>query len=65
MKLNEALHQAAHEPDPFRRKEQIEQVVNFMRFRFNWTAAQCSDAAVKSGITAERWEDLLMEVDNP
>lgn len=64
MNLSEAITHAANEKDRLKRRDQIESVVSFMRFRLGWNAQQCQEAAQKSGIDGEMWEELLYEVDS-
>lgn len=61
--LADAIRDAAREPDIFRRDEKVREVIDFMRFHLVYTAAQCRDAAVQSGVEAQAWDDLVDEMD--
>ena len=64
MKLDEAIRQAANEPDNLHRTKLVEGVVAFMRFQLGWRYKKELIAVEKCGVSADRWEELLMEVDN-
>lgn len=63
MKLDEAIRQAEREPELFRRRDLVEGVVATMRFQLGWNSHECQLAAEKAGVSAERWQELLYEVD--
>lgn len=62
MKLDEAIRDGIDSNDP----AWLRGVVDFMRFRLGWTAAQCLGAAKKSvpGLTDEVWEQYMRRLDD-